>query len=359
MRTPLFDAHVKLGAKVVDFHGWDMPVWYTSIKAEHIATRKSCGIFDTSHMGEIYARGSGAVAFLNKMVTIDVSTIEQGQIKYTFLLNTEGGIIDDLTVYCIKPQETYMLCVNASNKDIDFQWLESHNSGSCILENKSESTSMLAVQGPNTFPLLKNLLGFNLENTKYYYFKIHTSPQFGELLISRTGYTGADGAEIFMDNKNSRALWDKLVENGATPCGLGARDTLRLEMGYPLHGNDIDEKTSPLEARLSFAVDLNKESFIGKDALLKQKNEGIKKKLIGIELIDKGVPRQGCICLKDNKEIGIVSSGSISPMLDKGIALCYLDSAVRVGDQVEVLVRDKKLKAVVKKPPFVASQIRK
>ncbi|MCD6569093.1 MAG: glycine cleavage system aminomethyltransferase GcvT [Deltaproteobacteria bacterium] len=357
MRTPLFNTHVRLNAKMVDFHGWDMPVWYTGIKVEHLATRNACGLFDTSHMGEIYVSSGESVSFLNRMLTIDIHSMKQGQVKYTFLLNSGGGIIDDLTVYCIRPGYTYMLCVNASNKDKDFKWLTSHNKGSTILEDKSPNTSMLALQGPNWASLIKECLDLNLEDLKRFKFMVHSTPSFGDLLISRTGYTGADGVEIFMNNENAEALWNKFVEKGATPCGLGSRDTLRLEMGYPLHGNDIDEHITPFEAGLRFAVDLNKDFFIGKDALVKQKATGMKKRLTGLELMEKGVPRQGHLCLKEDKEVGIITSGSISPVLNKGIALCYLDSSIKEGEHIDILVRNKRLKAIVKRPPFVKGQI--
>lgn len=360
MRTPLFDTHVELNAKMVDFHGWEMPVWYTGIKAEHLATRNACGLFDVSHMGEIYVSSQSATSFLNHMLTIDIYPMEEGEVKYTFLLNPTGGIIDDLTVYCIKPEDTYMLCVNASNKNKDFKWLVSYNEEDpCILEDKSAHTTMLALQGPHASDILKACLDFDLEDLRRFRFRMHTIPEFGDLLISRTGYTGADGVEIFMDNKHVVALWTEFVKKGANPCGLGSRDTLRLEMGYPLHGNDIDEHTTPFEARLSFAVDLSKDFFMGKDALIKHGIRSLKRRLTGLELIDRGVPRQGHVCLKGDKEIGVITSGSISPVLNKGIALCYLDSSIVEGQQIEILIRNKRIKAFVKRPPFVKEQLHK
>lgn len=359
MKTPLFDTHVGLNARIVDFHGWEMPVWYTGIKAEHLATRKACGLFDISHMGEIHVSSQGATSFLNHMLTIDVYPMEEGEVKYTFLLNPDGGIIDDLTVYCIRPEDTYMLCVNASNKNKDFKWLVSHNNDLCLLKDKSAHTAMLALQGPHASDILKACLDFDLEDIDRFRFRMHTIPEFGDLLISRTGYTGADGVEIFMTNEYVVALWNEFVKKGATPCGLGSRDTLRLEMGYPLHGNDIDEHTTPFEARLSFAVDLNKDFFMGKDALIKHKNKGLKRRLTGLELMEKGVPRQGHVCLKKDKEIGVITSGSISPVLNKGIALCYLDSSITEAQQIEVLIRNRRVKAIVKRPPFVKGQIHK
>jgi len=359
MKTPLFSEHNKLGARIVDFHGWEMPIWYSGIKSEHMATRQHCGIFDVSHMGEIYVRGTNSAALLNHVLTINVSPMQRGRVRYTFLLNENGGIIDDLTVYCIKPEEEYLLCVNASNAETDFAWIDSHNQIKADIENASDNVALLALQGPDSARILMQCLDFELDQIKYFNFRLVSSQAFGELLISKTGYTGAGGVEIFLDQRFANLVWQKFIAADATPCGLGARDTLRLEMGYPLHGNDINESTTPLEANLSFAVDLKKEAFIGKKSLEKQRQDGIARQLTGLVLLDKGVPRQGCSCLKNDQDVGYITSGSISPVLGKGIALCYLDRSIAENDKIAIKVRDKHLMAQVTRPPFVKGNVKK
>ena len=361
MRTPLFEEHVRLGARMVDFHGWELPVWYTSITKEHMATRTSCGLFDISHMGEIYVKGEGAQDFLEKALTIKVSSMERFQVRYAFMLNSNGGIIDDLTVYCLEPGLHYMLCVNASNTPKDYEWLSSIPGADGLLDNRSDDTAMLAVQGPNAGFYLEKCLGFDINSIAYYRFTFHSADLTGntELLISRTGYTGADGVEIFMDTRQCKALWNMLIDSGAIPCGLGARDTLRLEMGYPLHGNDIDEGTTPIEAGLSFAVDMDSHQFIGRETLLRQRQNGVSRRLRGLVLDDRGIPRQGYVCMKEGRDIGKVTSGSISPVLNRGIALAYIDSSINYSEIVSVMIRSKPLKATVIKPPFVKGQIHK
>ncbi|MRR35818.1 glycine cleavage system aminomethyltransferase GcvT, partial [bacterium] len=268
-------------------------------------------------------------------------------------LNDNGGIIDDLTIYCMDPGKEYMLCVNASNTANDVAWIRSLNAEGAAIDDRSPAMSLLALQGPEAARILSSCLGFDPDALRYYTFASVTSTVFGEVMVSKTGYTGAGGVELFLDNGKAPLLWKALVEKGAVPCGLGARDTLRLEMGFPLHGNDIDETTTPLEAGLAFAVDFSKPDFIGRKSLEKQTHDGLKKHLWGLKLKDKGIPRQGCMCMKDEREIGIVTSGSISPVLGTGIALAYLDRDIRKGDEVDIVVRSKKLKATVMHPPFV------
>ncbi len=357
MRTALYDDHVRLGARVVDFHGWDMPVWYTGIKEEHMATRNAAGIFDASHMGEIWVSGPGCPEFLNRIVTVDVAVLEKGKVKYTFFLNEEAGIIDDIIVYCTEPNKKYMLCVNASNIDKDLAWLRAHKPDGVNIDDRSPVTAMIALQGPLAGEILGRVIKFDYGALKRFYFVTSDTP-FGEVMISRTGYTGSDGVEIFMDAVHSPALWSALVTAGATPCGLGARDTLRLEMGYPLHGNDLDETTTPIEAGLKFAVDMNKPAFIGRAVLEKQLAGGLKKRLIGLVMEEKGIPRHGYACEAEGAS-GSITSGSISPMLDTGIALAYMDASIKDGDAVYVVIRDKKLRARVKKPPFVKTNLTK
>lgn len=359
MKTPLFDQHVKLNARIVDFHGWEMPVWYTGIKDEHMATRSSAGLFDASHMGEIYISGDASAPFLDRILTRDISPMKPGKVLYTFFLNESGGIIDDLTVYCITPGQLYMLCVNASNTPHDLEWIHSQNREGAVIEDRSPGTALLALQGPGSADILRTCLGFELESIRYFTFTGFSTPDLGDFIISKTGYTGAGGVEIFISADKAVLLWNVLVGAGATPCGLGARDTLRLEMGYPLHGNDIDETTTPLEAGLSFAVNMNKADFVGKAALEKQLADGLERRLTGLVLLEKGVPRQGYPCMKGDTQIGVLTSGSISPVLGCGIAMGYLDMAIGEGEEVFVSVRSKNLRARVQKPPFVSGSISK
>jgi aminomethyltransferase len=267
------------------------------------------------------------------------------------MLNQEGGIIDDLLVYCVTPGAEYMLCVNSSNAEKDFAWLKKHLSSNAVLDDASASTSLIALQGPKAGAILNKVTGFDQESIRYYHFAFADSP-FGRLMVSRTGYTGSDGVEIFLPNEKAPALWDAFAGAGAVPCGLGARDTLRLEMGYALHGNDIDETTTPLESGPMFALDMKKAEFIGKDVLDRQVVQGIKKKLVGLVMEERGIPRQGYVCSVRGIP-GVITSGSISPMLDAGIALAYMDASAREGDEVFVTIRDRQLRARVAKPPFV------
>lgn len=357
MRTPLYDTHVRLNGRIVDFHGWELPVWYTGIMEEHLAVRTAAGIFDVSHMGEIRISGADAVAYLNGLTTIDVGIMETGQAKYTFLLNEQGGIIDDLLVYCVKPDE-YLLCVNASNREHDLAWLKAHAMAKVAIADESAQTAMLAVQGPAAARILEATLAFDLTGMRRYHFTVRES-RFGRLMLSRTGYTGEDGVEIFLANAEAPALWETLVEAGAVPCGLGARDTLRLEMGYPLHGNDIDTTTTPLEAGLGFALDMHKPDFLGKDRLQGQREAGLARRLTGLSLLEKGVPRQGYTCERSGQVVGRITSGSISPVLQVGIALAYLDAGVKEGDEIEIMIRSKAIRARVVKPPFVQTALTK
>lgn len=357
MRTPLFQEHVRFHGRIVDFHGWEMPVWYSGIREEHLATRTSAGIFDASHMGEIFVKGPSCVPFLERIQTRSIEKMPRHKVCYSFFLNERGGIIDDLTVYCVEPGERYMLCVNASNTGKDLAWLSSHNGEGADIDDASTGTALIALQGPDASRILNSVTGIDLDGMKAYTFACVPTGPYGELMVSKTGYTGAGGAEIFLASGHAPKLWEELTARGAVPCGLGARDTLRLEMGFPLHGNDIDETTTPLEAYLNFAVDLAKPSFIGKDALARQREEGLSRRLVGLLLEGRGVPRQGCACEKDGVRVGIVTSGSVSPVLGVGIALAYLDKGVAEGDEVDVAVRDRALKARVVHPPFTGGAL--
>lgn len=357
MRTPLFHEHERFHGRIVDFHGWDMPVWFTGIKEEHMTVRTSAGLFDASHMGEIFVTGTESVPFLERVQTRTIAKMPRNKVYYSFFLNERGGIIDDLTVYCVTPGEKYMLCVNASNIENDLAWLTAHNQEGALIEDKSPATALIALQGPEAPRILKAVLGFDMDTLKNYTFACAGSRAYGDLMVSKTGYTGAGGVEIFLDAAQSPKLWEDLAAQGAVPCGLGARDTLRLEMGFPLHGNDIDETTTPLEACQDFAVDLTKPCFIGREALLEQVKSGLPRRLMGLEVEGKGIPRQGCECVKNGKKVGIVTSGTISPVLGIGIALAYLDSWVVKGDEIDVMVRDKALKARVVHPPFTGGSM--
>ena len=354
MKTPLHHEHEKLNAKMVDFHGWEMPVWYTGIKEEHMAVRSHAGLFDVSHMGEIEVKGEMAVPFLDHLLTRDITSMNQGRALYTFLLNEKGGIIDDLFIYCMEPGSSYLLCVNSANKDRDYDWMVAQNTKGAIVEDVSEGYAMIALQGPASGQILKTCLAFDLALVNPHTFAVIDTKDYGGLIISRTGYTGAGGVEIFLSPQTASLLWQSFLASGATPCGLGARDTLRLEMGYPLHGNDITEAVTPLEAGLSFAVDFKKkDDFIGKQALLDQQRLGIKRRLVGMEVLDRGIPREGCMCFRDDREVGFVTSGSISPVKGTGIALGYVDGSVKEGDELYIRVRDKLLRSRIKRPPFV------
>jgi aminomethyltransferase len=353
MKTPLHHEHEKLHAKMVDFHGWEMPVWYTGIKEEHMAVRRHAGLFDVSHMGEIEVKGEMAAPYLEHLLTRDITSMNQGQALYTFLLNERGGIIDDLFIYCMEPGSRYLLCVNSANKDKDYDWMVAQNTKGAIIEDMSDLYAMIALQGPASGQILKTCLAFNLALINPHTFAVIDTKDYGGLIISRTGYTGAGGVEIFLSPQAASPLWQSFLASGATPCGLGARDTLRLEMGYPLHGNDITEAVTPLEAGLSFAVDLKKDDFIGKQALLDQQRLGIKRRLVGMEVLDRGIPREGCTCFKNDHEVGIITSGNISPVRGSGIALGYVDGFIKEGDGLFIRVRDKLLRSRIKRPPFV------
>ena len=363
-RTPLYDAHRILGAKIVNFNGWEMPVQYTSIIEEHRATREKAGIFDVSHMGEIEVKGEQAVEFMSWLTPNDVAGLKEGAILYSALLNERGGVIDDLLVYRIGPTR-YFLCVNAGNSQKDFDWISGHAAAFPGVEvvNLSRDYGMISIQGPNSEALLSHHTPHPLSSMPYYHFATTT---FGEsnILISRTGYTGEDGFEIFVNWNETAAIWDKLLAKGRgyglKPVGLGARDTLRLEMRYPLHGHEMDEHTTPLEAGLNWIVKLDKGDFIGREALVKQKEEGLKRKLVGIEVLDRGIPREGYTIVKNGEPIGKVTSGTMSPSLNKGVGLCYVPPEhSAIGTKLGVDIRGKIAEAEVVKTPFVPSHTKK
>lgn len=358
-RTPFYDIHRRLNAKMVEFAGFEMPVEYSGIKNEHMTVRNGVGVFDVSHMGEIWVKGPDALSFIQKVTTNDASVLQAGQAQYSCLPNGKGGIVDDLLVYHFEP-EKYMLVVNASNTQKDFEWLVSQNDTGAELENASERISQLAIQGPKALEVLQKLTEVDLSAIKYYTFKVDRFAGIEHVIISATGYTGAGGFELYFYNEHAGHIWNAIFDAGKSedilPIGLGARDTLRLEMGYCLYGNDIDDTTSPLEAGLGWITKFKPEkNFIDKDKMLRQKNEGVSSKLRGFEMLERGIPRHGYeIADLNGLKIGYVTSGTQSPVLDKGIGMGYIDSKhSELGSEIFILIRDKKVKAKIVKMPFI------
>jgi len=359
-KTPLNEEHRRLGAKMVPFVGWDMPVQYTGVIDEHMAVRTAAGIFDVSHMGEIEVKGKDALAFLQKITTNDISKLAEGQIHYAGLTYPEGTFVDDLLVYKFK-SDHYLLVVNASNTDKDFEWCLKNKTGFDVqIVNRSPEYAQIALQGPGAEKILKPLTDLSLPDMKYYWFAMG-KVNGAECIVSRTGYTGEDGFEVYSKLSDAVGIWKAMMEegmkSGIKPAGLGARDTLRLEAKMALYGNDIDNTTTVLEAGLGWVLKLEKGNFNGRDVLLKQKEQGLKRKLVGFEMVDKGIARHGYDVVKGGKKIGYVSSGSHAPFLQKAIGLAYLPSEMsEIGTEFEIDVRGKNLKAVVVKTPFYKRQ---
>src|SRR6201996_673231 len=354
--TALTDVHVALGAKMVPFAGYNMPVQYAGINAEHETVRKAVGVFDVSHMGEFILKGEKALDLIQRVTSNDASKLYDGKVQYSCLPNEDGGIVDDLLVYRID-EKTYMLVVNASNIEKDWNWISKFNTESVEMKDISDRTSLLAVQGPKAADALQSLTDIDLGSMEYYTFKKGTFAGIDNVLLSATGYTGAGGFEIYVDNKDAEKLWNAIFEAGAAfgikPIGLGARDTLRLEMGFCLYGNDIDDATSPLEAGLGWVTKFNKE-FTNSASLQQQKQDGTKRKLVGFEMIDRGIPRHDYeIVDADGNAIGKVTSGTQSPSLQKAIGMGYVDAAfAKEGTEIFINIRDNKIKAKIVKPPF-------
>lgn len=357
--TPFTNKHIALGAKMAEFAGYNMPISYTSVNEEHLTVRKNAGVFDVSHMGEFILKGDKALDLIQRTTTNDASKLTDGKAQYSCFTNQKGGIIDDLIVYCIEANKVYMLVVNASNIEKDWQWLQQNNTANAELHNISDRTCLLAIQGPNATKIVQPLTDVDILNLKYYTFKKGRFAGVDNVLISATGYTGAGGIEIYFEDKDNNAaiIWEKIFEAGASygikPIGLAARDTLRLEMGYCLYGNDIDDNTSPLEAGLGWITKFSKD-FTAKEIIEKQKGNGVSKKLVGLEMIERGIPRHGYE-IKDAQDAvrGVVTSGTQSPSLDKAIAMGYVEAAFAKPDtQVYIKIRDKLLIAKVVKMPF-------
>lgn len=348
--------HISLGAKMVPFAGYNMPLQYSGLKDEHLNVRNCVGVFDVSHMGEFHVRGEGSLEFLQHVTSNDVSKLFPGKVQYSCLPNDQGGIVDDLLVYMMA-EDHYFLVVNASNIDKDWNWLQSHKPEEVVMENISDNISLLAIQGPKALSVVSKITNLDLSEMKYYTFKQGTVAGINNALISTTGYTGSGGFEIYVPNESALKLWDAVFESGASegikPAGLAARDTLRLEMGFCLYGNDINDETSPIEAGLGWITKFTK-SFINSEELKEQKENGISSKLVGFEMIERGIPRQGYPILDSNgNRIGEVTSGTMSPSLDKGIGMGYVTTEhSEPEDSIQIEIRNKGVSAKVTRLPF-------
>lgn len=353
----LLEKHIALGAKMVPFAGFNMPVQYEGINAEHAAVRNDVGVFDVSHMGEFILKGPAALDLIQRVTSNDASKLVDGKVQYSCLPNEEGGIVDDLLVYRID-ENTYLLVVNASNIEKDLQWIQKFNAYDVDIKDISDRTSLLAVQGPKAAVVLQQLTDIDLASMEYYSFKKATFAGVENVLISATGYTGAGGFELYFDNEYATQIWDAIFEAGKEsnikPIGLGARDTLRLEKGFCLYGNDIDDTTSPLEAGLGWITKFSKE-FTNSVALEAQKKEGIKRKLVGFEMIERGIPRHDYpVTNEEGEVIGRVTSGTQSPTLQKAIGMGYVDIAfAQPGSEIFISIRNAHVRARVVKFPFV------
>ena len=360
-RTPLYDEHVKSKAKIVDFAGWEMPIQYKGIIEEHDTVRNHVGIFDVSHMGEIEISGPRAFEFCQTIACNDASQLKPGKIQYSAILNEQGNVIDDCTLYQLAEQH-YLFVVNASRKDEVMKWFLNHKMDNVTIKDLSDDYGLIALQGKKANALLSEVIGREFDSVKYYEF-IMAQFASNALIISRTGYSGEDGFEIYAPVSVTKQLWNQLMEKGQAhgiqPIGLGARDTLRLEMGYLLYGQDMSESVSALQAGLGWIVKFNKGNFVGRAALLNEKEKGVSKKIYGLLMEEKSIPRSHYEVLRDGQRIGEITSGTFSPTLKQGIALALLDSSVKIGDQIDVQVRKNLAKAKVVKPPFVAGSVKK
>ncbi len=354
--TALTEKHISLGAKMVPFAGYNMPVQYEGINAEHATVRNTVGVFDVSHMGEFILKGENALDLIQRVTSNDASKLHDGKVQYSCLPNKDGGIVDDLLVYRID-EKTYMLVVNASNIDKDWNWIQQFNTNNVEMHNISDQTSLLAIQGPKAADALQSLTTIDLASMEYYTFKKGTFAGVENVVVSATGYTGAGGFEIYFENKYADQIWDAIFKAGAEygikPIGLGARDTLRLEMGFCLYGNDIDDATSPIEAGLGWITKFTK-TFTNSEALLAQKEAGVQRKLIGFEMIDRGIPRHDYpIVDAEGNVIGKVTSGTQSPSLQKAIGMGYVNKELaKEGTEIFIDIRNNKIKAKVVKFPF-------
>ncbi|MEC1180089.1 glycine cleavage system aminomethyltransferase GcvT [Metasolibacillus meyeri] len=353
-RTPLFDAYAQYGGKTIDFGGWELPVQFSSIKDEHDAVRNRAGLFDVSHMGEIFVEGEDAFAYLQKILSNDISKIAVGGAQYSAMCYENGGVVDDLLTYRLSDNQ-YLLCVNASNIEKDFEWMQQHAEGDVTITNRSNEYAQIALQGPLAEEVLQALTVTDLKEIKYFKFQDNVDVAGHQVLVSRSGYTGEDGFELYGTPEAIVALWHKILESEkVVPTGLGARDTLRFEAGLPLYGQELSKDISPLEAGIGFAVKLQKEpKFIGQEALIAQKEAGLTRKSVGVEMVGKGIPRHGYKVFKDGVEIGEVTTGTQSPLTKRNIGVALLNTAfTEVGTEVEIEIRGKLVPAITVATPF-------
>ena len=357
-RTCLYDKHVALGALIAPFAGFDMPIQYSGITEEHNAVRRHCGVFDVSHMGEVLVTGSEAEKYINHIFTNDVRGLPAGKVLYGMMCYPDGGVVDD-TCICKLEDQVFLMTINASNIDKDIAWIEKNAAGfDVVIKNKSENYGQLALQGPEAEAKIESILGISTKDLNFY--EVRQVKTDGEVIIvSRTGYTGEDGFEIYGSPKYINEAWDKLIAAGITPCGLGCRDTLRFEVGLPLYGNELSDKISPVMAGLSMFVKLDKEEFIGKDALQKQKAEGVSQRLRGIVLEGNAIPRHGYKVMKDGKEVGVVTTGYRLISTPKSCAVALVDASVQMGDKLEIQIRKKSFPGIVVKKKFYDKHYKK
>lgn len=361
IQTPFIDIHKKNNAKLIDFGGFEMPVQYEGIKKEHTAVREAVGMFDVSHMGEIYVTGADALSFVQHITINDASKLFPGRAQYSAMCYPDGGIVDDLLVYMIA-EDHYLLVVNASNKEKDFKWMLDNNKFNATVIDKSDDTCLLAIQGPKAIETLQKLTDTDLSAISFYHFEMGSFAGYDNVILSATGYTGESGFELYFDKNETdpETIWNSIMEAGEefgiVPAGLGARDTLRLEMGFALYGNDITKDTHPLESRLGWITKFEKGDFIGKDSLAKIKEEGFSRRMVGFKMeADRKIPRKDYeICNADGQVIGIVTSGGMSVKLDIGIGMGFVEKEFAAeGTEVYIRIRKKDEKAIVTKPPFV------
>ncbi|HZK43467.1 MAG TPA: glycine cleavage system aminomethyltransferase GcvT [Syntrophomonadaceae bacterium] len=361
-RTPLYDAHLKHTGKIIDFGGWELPVQYEGIIKEHHMVREKAGLFDVSHMGEFEVTGPHAEEFLQYLVTNDIKNMQDKQIVYTFMCYPDGGVVDDLLVYKYDT-DNYLLVVNASNLEKDLEWIEQNVITGVKVNNVSDQFALIAIQGPLAQDILQKIADIDLTTIKQFWFNPAVELSGVECLVSRTGYTGEDGFEIYLKPEKALFIWDEIMRVGGediTPAGLGARDTLRFEAKLPLYGQEIDKDITPLEAGFGFAVRLNKDDFIGKDVLLKQKNSKLQRTLVEFEMLGKGIPRSHYEIEKDGKKIGWVTSGAHSPTLNKNMGLALINSEFNnPGDIIDIVIRNKRVKAILTKSSFYKRKAKK
>lgn len=357
-RTCLYDKHVALGALIAPFAGFDMPIQYSGITEEHNAVRGHCGVFDVSHMGEVLVTGSEAEKYINHIFTNDVRGLPAGKVLYGMMCYPDGGVVDD-TCICKLEDQVFLMTINASNIDKDIVWIEKNAAGfDVVIKNKSENYGQLALQGPEAEAKIESVLGISTKELNFY--EVRQVKTDGEVIIvSRTGYTGEDGFEIYGSPKYINEAWDKLIAAGITPCGLGCRDTLRFEVGLPLYGNELSDKISPVMAGLSMFVKLDKEEFIGKAALQKQKAEGVSQRLRGIVLEGNAIPRHGYKVMKAGKEVGVVTTGYRLISTPKSCAVALVDASVQMGDKLEIQIRKKSFPGIVVKKKFYDKHYKK